>query len=88
MKINWKVRFQNKTWLMAFLLAAISFVYQVLGLFGIAPAIGQDTLSEIIGMIINLLVMLGVVIDPTTEGTSDSARALTYTVPGGNKDAK
>ena len=29
-------------------------------------------------MAINLLAVLGVIIDPTTEGISDSDRALTY----------
>ena len=35
MKINWKVRFKNKTWLVTFLLAILAFIYQVLGLFDI-----------------------------------------------------
>ena len=30
-----------------------------------------------------LLVMLGVVVDPTTAGAGDSERALHYDVPGG-----
>lgn len=37
MKINWKVRIKNKTWLMAFAGAVLAFVYQILGMLGMAP---------------------------------------------------
>ena len=40
MKINWKVRLKNKTWLLAFLGTVAAFVYQILGLADIVPAIG------------------------------------------------
>lgn len=81
MKINWKLRFQNKTTLTAIILALVALVYQVLGLFGVVPKISQDELTTVIGMVINLLCLLGIVVDPTTDGVSDSARALTYDTP-------
>ena len=81
MKINWKLRFQNKTTLTAIILALVALVYQVLGLFGVVPKISQDELTTVIGMVINLLCLLGIVVDPTTNGVSDSARALTYDTP-------
>lgn len=81
MKINWKVRFKNKTWLITFIAAVVALVYQILGLCGIIPTVSQDTLLSIAGMMINLLVMLGVVVDPTTAGASDSERALSYDKP-------
>ena len=31
--------------------------------------------------LLSALVLMGVVVDPTTEGVGDSARALTYTEP-------
>ena len=37
----------------------LSLIYQVLGLFGVVPGISQDTVIEVAGMVINLLVMLG-----------------------------
>ena len=77
MNINWKLRFQNKTTLTAIILALVALVYQVLGLFGVVPKISRDELTTVIGMVINLLCLLGIVIDPTTDGVSDSARALT-----------
>lgn len=85
MNINWKLRFQNKTTLTAIILALVALVYQVLGLFGVVPKISQDDLTTVIGMVINLLCLLGIVVDPTTDGVSDSARALTYDEPRADK---
>lgn len=84
MKINWKVRFKNKTWLIAFVGAIVAFVYQMLGAFGIVPSVSEDNVTQIVGLFINLLVGLGIVVDPTTQGIGDSNRALGYTEP--NKD--
>ena len=85
MNINWKLRFQNKTTLTAIILALVALVYQVLGLFGVVPKISQDELTAVIGMVINLLCLLGIVVDPTTDGVSDSALALTYDTPRADK---
>lgn len=81
MKINWKVRFQNKVTLTAIVMAIVALVYQVLGIIGVVPAVAESTIVEIAGMVINLLVLLGIVVDPTTEGAGDSQQALTYTEP-------
>lgn len=85
MNINWKLRFQNKTTLTAIILALVALVYQVLGLFDVVPKISQDELTTVIGMVINLMCLLGIVVDPTTDGVSDSARALTYDTPRADK---
>lgn len=81
MKINWKVRFKNKTWLITFLITILAFIYQILGMFDIVPPITQDMATQLIIIIINMLVAIGVVIDPTTAGTSDSEDALKYEEP-------
>lgn len=81
MKINWKVRFKNKTWLIAFLLTVLAFIYQIFSLFGIVPAVTQDMATQLITIVVNILVAVGVVIDPTTAGTSDSEDALKYEEP-------
>lgn len=81
MKINWKLRFQNKATLTAIVVSIISLVYQVLGLFDIVPSISENELINISGMVINLLVLLGIVVDPTTSGVEDSNRAMNYEVP-------
>lgn len=81
MRINWKVRFRNKAWLMAFTMAVLSFAYQVLGMFGIVAPIELSELESAIETIVGLLVLLGVVIDPTTKGLDDSERAMGYEEP-------
>ena len=81
MKINWKVRFKNKTWLVTFLLAVLAFVYQILGMFDVVPPVTQDMATQLIAAVINILVAVAVVIDPTTNGVSDSIRAMTYNEP-------
>ena len=81
MKINWKVRLQNKTFLIAFIGAILTFVYTILGMFGIVPSITQNMLTDAIMALINILVALGVVTDPTTQGIRDSSQAMSYTIP-------
>ena len=81
MKINWKLRLQNKTTLLALIGAIVALVYQVLGIFEIVPPVSEDSVISAAAEIINLLVALGVVVDPTTSGVSDSTRALCYECP-------
>ena len=83
MKINWKVRLRNKVWLTAFVAAAVHFVYQVLSMLEVVPAVTQETLLQAVEALLMVLTALGVVMDPTTEGVSDSERALSYEEPGG-----
>nr|DAP28858.1 MAG TPA: holin [Caudoviricetes sp.] len=81
MKINWGVRFRNKTWLLTFIPAVLTLVYRTLNVLGIAPHIAQEQLLELATMLVGILVLLGVVIDPTTKGGSDSELAMTYKKP-------
>lgn len=85
--MNWKLRLKNKATLVALAAAVVAFVYQVLGIFGVIPAVSQDTLTQMLGILINLLVALGVVVDPTTQGISDSAQAQSYDAPKTNSIA-
>lgn len=77
-KINWKARFKNKTFLASLFALVISFVYEVLSLFEIVPTVSENEVLQIVYIIINILGVMGVIIDPTTKGISDSERALTY----------
>ena len=79
--INWKLRFQNKTTLTALVLVVISAVYKILNLIGIVPSIEQQQIIDIATIIIDLLALLGIITDPTTDGLSDSIRAMGYTKP-------
>lgn len=81
MKINWKVRLRNKTWLTSMAAAVIAFVYTVLDLLGLCPQLTEDTAVKIVDALVFILAALGVVMDPTTEGLTDSQRALGYTEP-------
>lgn len=82
MKINWKVRLRNKAWLASVLALIVSFVYDLLAMLEVVPAIGEDWLMSVIQTVLTLLNALGVVIDPTTPGASDSERAMLYDEPG------
>lgn len=80
MRVNWKQRFRNRTWVLAFLLGLIAMGYQMLAVYksakqGVPP---QELLTETAKMLVTWLVQIGVIVDPTTAGTSDSTRALTY----------
>jgi len=79
--MNWILRFKNKTVLLSLVTAVVAFVYQMLGVFGIVPSISSSEVIQIVGLGINLLVGLGIVVDPTTAGTTDSAQAMTYDEP-------
>ena len=79
--INWILRFKNKTVLVALVAAVVAFVYQALGLFGIVPSVSSDQIIDVFGLLINVLVILGIVVDPTTEGVKDSALAQAYDSP-------
>jgi phi LC3 family holin len=81
MKINWKVRFQNKVWLTSFIALILSFIYNLLGLLNIEPIITQNEAGQIVSQFLMILGMLGVVVDPTTDGVEDSNRAMGYAKP-------
>lgn len=82
MKINWKVRLRNKTWLMSIIALIITFVYDLLAMLEIVPAVTEDRLMSIAQTALTLLAGLGVLIDPTTPGMGDSERAMMYQEPG------
>lgn len=81
MKINWKVRFKNRVWLASFITLIISFVYSMLDLFDVIPTITEGTIIKIVNEVLMFLGLIGVVVDPTTEGLGDSQRALSYQEP-------
>ena len=78
MKINWKARFKNKTFLITFVTLVVTFVYQVLGLFGVVPAVSEESVVNVITLLVNILAFVGVIVDPTTDGINDSDRAMLY----------
>ena len=81
MKVNWKVRFRNKLWLSSFISAILAIVYTILDVLGIFPELSETHLSRLVEAVLLLLSLLGVIIDPTTVGVSDSNRACGYVEP-------
>lgn len=80
-KINWKVRFKNGKWVLSFISLLTAFAYQLLGMFDITPAVSQDTIIQLIGLVLTVFAGIGIVQDPTTVGINDSTQALTYDRP-------
>ena len=72
--INWKLRFQNKATLLA-IASTVILLAQQLG-FKL-----PNNIADIVNTFLTLLVLLGVINDPTTQGISDSPNALTYAEP-------
>lgn len=72
--INFKLRLQNK----ATLVALISAVFLMLQQFGLEI---PRNIQEGVNTFVVILVILGIVTDPTTKGVADSKRALNYNEP-------
>ncbi len=81
MKINWTVRLRNPVFWLTAIPSVATLIYTVLGLFGVVPTVSEDTLVNACSVIVSALTSLGVLVDHTTAGMSDSDRALTYTMP-------
>nr|DAS27397.1 MAG TPA: holin [Caudoviricetes sp.] len=76
MKINFKVRMKNKTFVITMLTTVIAFIYQILAMFEIVAPINKEQATQVIMLLVNILVGLGILVDPTTKGVSDSERVL------------
>ena len=83
MKINWKVRFKHKQFLVALFSLVLILVQQIASIFGIDTTIYNEQITILFNTILSILVLLGVVIDPTTQGVTDSEKALHYKEPKG-----
>lgn len=81
MKINWKVRFKNKVFLASFISLIVTFVYSLLAMLDVYPAITQNTVLQIANQALVCLAALGIIVDPTTAGVEDSNRAMGYDEP-------
>lgn len=81
--VNWKVRVRNKAFWLALIPAVILFVQAVGAPFGFRWDFGLlgDQLKAIVETAFGVLMILGVVNDPTTEGIGDSRLAMTYEDP-------
>ena len=81
--INWKVRIKNKNFWITAIPAVLLLAQAILAVFGITIDAGEigNKLIVVVDAAFTLLVGLGVLIDPTTAGISDSEQAMTYQTP-------
>ena len=81
MKINIPVRAKSAKFWLTLVPALTLFVQVAAAPFGYKWDFGvlNQQLADIINALFAVLAIVGVVVDPTTAGLSDSAQALTYT---------
>lgn len=81
--INWKVRFKNKRFVIAFIAGLLLLIKQVSVLFGynLNTELFSTNINNVVDAVFLLLGLLGIVNDPTTQGFSDSEQALSYKEP-------
>lgn len=84
MNINWKLRFKNKYTLTALISTTALFVNQVLSAFGVDYSEQIKQVVDACLTLVTLLVALGIVIDPTTEGVNDSEYSHQKIEPSSN----
>lgn len=81
--INWKVRIKNKAFWLAVIPAVALVAQAVAAVFGytidLTTMVGK--LQAVVNAVFALLVILGIVVDPTTNGIGDSERAMGYETP-------
>lgn len=81
--INWVVRIKNKNFWISIIPAIILLVQVVAAVFGYTLDLGDlgNKLLDVVNAVFSVLVILGVVADPTTAGIKDSKQAMTYNIP-------
>ena len=81
--INWKIRVKNKQFWMSLIPAIALVVQAVAAVFGWELDFGTLTgkVLSVVDAVFALLVILGIVVDPTTAGIGDSKRAMGYEEP-------
>ena len=81
--INWTVRIKNKAFWLAVIPAVLLLVQAVAAVFGFTLDLGDigNKLIAVVNATFGVLVVLGVVVDPTTAGISDSKQARGYNFP-------
>jgi phi LC3 family holin len=83
MKINWKIRLKNKAFWISIVPIFIMLFQIFVDGFGITFDLSttSDKLIALINLVFTSLIILGVVVDPTVSGLSDSEQAQGYHEP-------
>lgn len=82
-KINWKLRLKNKNFWLALIPALALAVQAIMAVFGFEYDFSDlvNKLIVVVNTVFVVLMVLGLVNDPTTDGITDSQKALTYEKP-------
>lgn len=87
MGINWAVRIKNPAFWTGLIAALGTAAVAICGALGIefdsTPWV--QALTSIVTGIFGVLTLVGVTVDPTTQGLADSPQAMTYTEPKGKE---
>lgn len=79
--LNLKVRMKHKTFLVALFALVMLLAQQLSAVLGVDVSIYNEQVTDLFNTVLSILVLLGVVVDPTTDGMSDSKKAMNYKVP-------
>ena len=81
--INWKVRIKNKLFWCEAIPAVALVIQAIAAVFGYQLDFGTlvGKILAVVDAVFALLVILGIVVDPTTEGVRDSRLAMSYEEP-------
>ncbi len=81
--INWQVRVRNRQFWISVIPAIALVIQAVAAVFGWTLDFSNLTgrLIAVVDAVFALLVILGIVVDPTTVGVGDSKRAMGYEEP-------
>lgn len=81
--INWQVRIKSKQFWLSLIPAVLLLVQVIAAVFGFELDLGDigNKLLDVVNALFAVLAILGIVVDPTTEGVGDSAQAMTYDKP-------
>lgn len=72
-KFDWKTRFTNKTFLVALFSAVLIAAQQIASAFGYDLTLISEQATDIFNAVLTVLIVLGVVVDPLTDGITDKA---------------
>lgn len=85
MRINWKVRLQHKQFWVSLIALLIVLANQIAGIFNVDITFYNEQITAVSQTILSILALLGIIIDPTTQGASDSVQAMLYDEPKESK---
>lgn len=72
--IDLKARMKNKTFWVSLVAMVVILANQVAGVFGYDITFYSDEITNITETVLGILALMGIIIDPTTNGISDKGK--------------